>query len=270
MYLGLDLGTGSMKAALIEPGGEMVWVGSEAYTTDLIDDRAEIDPSLWWEALVALIDAAPETLLTQVSAVGFSGQMHGTVLLDAVGDILRPAILWPDRRAHVEVGEFETIDRAHPGELANPLLPGMPGPVLAWIRSNEPDVWRRVSSISTPKDWLRGEMAESPTGSTDHSEASASLLYDVGGRTWSHHVADAIGIPPAALSELKPSTEISGVTGPRVEQLGIPSGTPLAIGAGDAAAALLGLGIEQPGTVLLNVGSGAQALTIIEPLWPTS
>ena len=189
VYLGLDLGTGSMKAVIIDPGGTMLWVGSETYATDLIADRAEIDPSLWWEALLALIGAAPGKLLSKVCAIGFSGQMHGTVVLDAAGDVLRPAILWHDRRAHAEVSEFEVIDRAHPGVLGNPVLPGMPGPVLVWIRRNEPDVWSRISSISTPKDWLRGELAEqSPTASTDHSDASASLLYDVGARTWSHDV----------------------------------------------------------------------------------
>jgi len=268
VYLGLDLGTGSMKAVLIDPSGTMLWVGSETYATDLIGDRAEIDPSLWWEALLALISAAPGELVKQVRAIGFSGQMHGTVVLDAAGDLLRPAILWHDRRAHAEVSEFEAIDRAHPGVLGNPLVPGMPGPVLAWIRRNEPHVWSRLSSISTPKDWLRGELADStaqsPSASTDHSDASASLLYDVGARTWSHDVVHALGIPTGALAELKPSTARAGVTGPRAEQLGIPPQTPMAIGAGDAAAALLGLGIERPGTVLLNVGTGAQALTIIE------
>ncbi len=264
VYLGIDLGTGSMKAVIIDSESTMRWVESEPYTIDVVGDRAEIDPSLWWDALRKLIALAPGDLLNEVRAIGFSGQMHGTVLLDADGDLVRPAILWPDHRAHADVGEFEAIDRAHPGVLANPLVPGMPGPVLAWIRRNEPDVWRRISSISTPKDWLRDELAETISAATDHSEASASLLYDAIAQTWSQHVVDAIGIPADALAELKPSTERSGMTGQRADAMGIPPKTPMAIGAGDAAAALLGLGIERPGTVLLNVGTGAQALTIID------
>ena len=270
MYLGLDLGTGSLKAAIIDPDGTMHWVGSEVYVTDLVGDRAEIDPSLWWDAVGTIIGSAPTDLLGQIRAISFSGQMHATVVLDEAGALLRPAILWPDRRARAETSEFDTIDRTHPGVLGNPVVPGMPGPVLAWIRRNEPDVWSRLSSISTPKDWLRAELADTPTPassparSTDHSDASASLLYDVGAGTWSHHVIDALGIPAGALAALQPSTAPSGQTGPRAAQLGIPSGTPMAIGAGDAAAALLGLGIERPGTVLLNVGTGAQALTIID------
>ena len=262
VYLGLDLGTGSLKAVILDLNGSLLWVGGETYPTDLVDDRAEIDPALWWDALVQVVGSAPRDHLGNVRAIGFSGQMHGTVVLDEAGDLLRPAILWPDRRA--DIGVFESIDRDHPGVLGNPVVPGMPGPVLGRLRHNEPDVWRRLASISTPKDWLRGELADATSTSTDHSDASASLLYDVGTQDWSSHVVDAIGLPTGALPDLRPSTAPAGVTGQRAEQLGIPAATPMAIGAGDAAAALIGLGIERPGTVLLNVGTGAQALTIIE------
>jgi len=130
-----------------------------------------------------------------------------------------------------------------------------------------------MASISTPKDWLRNDLAESPSRYSDHSDASASLLYDVGARTRTHNAKDDIGIPSDALPELKPSTAAAGVSGRRAEGLGIRHQTPMAVGAGDAAAALLGLGIERPGTVPLNVGTGAQALTIVErpdPSYPAS
>lgn len=264
MYLGLDLGTGSLKAVVIDAEGETQWAGSESYETDLTDDRAEIAPSLWWDACVDLLRRAPRPTLEQVEGVGFSGQMHGVVLLDAAGGVLRPAILWHDRRATEQVVEFQAIDAAHPGVLSNPLLPGMPGPVLSWLRRNEPEVWKRVALVLSPKDWLRQQFLDAPTSTTDHSDASATLLYDVRRSSWSVDVAQASGIPMRMLADLRASTAAAGKTGERVEEFGIRRRTPVAVGAGDAAAALLGLGIEQPGTVLLNVGTGAQALTIVE------
>lgn len=264
MHLGLDLGTGSVKAVLIDGAGTTRWRDSEAYEPRLVDDEAEIDPAVWWASCISLLARAPAELKQRLTGIGLSGQMHGTVLLDDLGAVLRPAILWPDRRAVDEVASFERFDEANPGVLANPLLPGMPGPVLLWLERHEPDVWARIEQVVAPKDWLRGALLGTTPSVSDHSDASASLLYDVSRGTWSTDVRDMIGGLATALPDLRASTAVAGSTGREAErQLGIPARTPVAVGAGDAAAALLGSGIEHPGTVLLNVGTGAQALTIV-------
>ena len=265
MYLGLDLGTSSLKAVLLD--GELVaqWSGEAKYEIDLTPTQAQIAPSAWWEACIDVLDRAPSSLRRAVRSIGISGQMHGVVLCDDRGRPLRDAVLWPDRRAVEQLDVFRDIDVEDRGVLGNPIVPGMPGPVLAWLAAHEPDVLARARSAVAPKDWLRARItAESPIV-TDASDASATLMYDVWRDRWSAAAVECAGVDGAQIPEVVGSAERSGVVSADAgAQLGLEPGTVVSVGAGDAASALLGSGIERPGTVLVNVGTGAQVLAVVD------
>lgn len=267
MYLGLDLGTGSLKAALIDPTAESRWVGDEPYEVRIEADRAEIDVQVWWHACIRVLSEAPRTLLEQVEAVGLSGQMHGIVPVDESNSPVRDAILWPDRRAAQEVDAFTELAQAHPDSLVNPVVPGMAGPMLLWMRSHEPAVWSSLRGVLAPKDWLRAQLTDEAQVVTDPSDASATLMYDVAADRWSEDVQDLLDLSPNSLSVVVASDSVAGrLSTSAGRELGMAPGIPVAVGAGDAAAALLGLGVETPGRVVLNVGTAAQVLGVVDGL----
>ncbi len=195
-------------------------------------------------------------------AIGLSGQMHGLVLASADGGALRPALLWADSRA---TGALRAYRRLGPGalaRLANPLAPGMTGPLLKWVAENEPGTYRDARWALQPKDWLRARL----TGEVhaEPSDASASLLYDVPGDRWDLEVVRALGLEAGLLAPLLPSAGAPAghLTAGAAAELGLPAGLPVAAGAADTAAAALGSGIG-PGDIQLTVGTGAQ---VIRPL----
>jgi xylulokinase len=191
--------------------------------------------------------------------------MHGTVVVDAANEPLRNAVLWPDRRANDELAAFAQLDRDERGARTNPLIPGMAGPIVMWLRSNEPDVWSALRGVLAPKDWLRSRLTGEAPVVTEHSDASATLMYDGRTNSWSGGVQALLGLDVTVLSPISRSDRVAGlVTASASRHLGINEGTPVAVGAGDAAAALLGLGVETPGKVVVNVGTGAQVMTVID------
>src|SRR5438270_6821 len=192
---GLDVGTSAVKGIAVDPGGTILARASESYP--LLTPQpgwAEQDPEVWWSAtekvLARLTGAAG-----QAQGIGLSGQMHGLVALDEAGGPLRPAILWNDQRTEEECREIETIlgfDQLV-GLTGNRALTGFTAPKLLWLRRNEPRIFSRIASVLLPKDYVRlrlcGERA------TDVSDASGTLLFDVGRRTWSEEVCRALDIP---------------------------------------------------------------------------
>jgi xylulokinase len=182
--------------------------------------------------------------------------MHGVVLAAADGRALRPAALWPDLRADREAGEWLALPPRLLDALANPAVPGMTGPLLRWFARHEPDVLAAARWALPVKDWLRlrltGEAASEP------SDASATLLYDLGADGWSAELVDALALPGRLLPPLVPSAAVAGrLTAGAAAHLGLPA-VPVAAGAADTAAAALGAGLLDPGPALLTVGSGAQ------------
>lgn len=265
MYLGLDLGTGSIKAAVVDRAGVLAWSGEASYALSVAGARAEIDPELWWSGCRDAMAGAPQELLAAVEAVGLSGQMHGLVLLGADDAVVRDAILWPDRRATDEAELFAQLEQRQPGALANPALPGMPGPMLLWMRTHEPDLFARIERIVAPKDWLRARLTDERPVVTDASDASATLMYDVMAADWSVEVRELLGLTRAHLPDIVPATSVAGRVGRRAaDELRLRHGLPVVAGAGDSAAALLGLGVDEPGCVVLNVGTGGQVMAILE------
>lgn len=264
MFLGVDLGTSSVKVALVDADGVRHAIADAAYEVRHDGDHAEIAPDRWLDATRSALLRMPEEHRARIEAVGLSGQMHGVVLIDDEARPVRDAVLWPDRRARSQLAAFAAFEAESPGVLANPHVPGMPGPVLRWLREHEPEVLAQAQRMVAPKDWVRAQLTGRTDVVSEPSDASASLLYDAATDGWSTALMEALDLPTRLLPPLVPSTEPCGAVRPAMAAtLGIPEGIPVAAGAGDAAAALLGAGIEQPGGMLINVGTAAQALSVV-------
>jgi xylulokinase len=239
--VGLDVGTTGVKALAITADGEVVASAEEDY--GLSTPRpgwAEQDPGDWWQAT----QAALSRLGVDATAIGLSGQMHGLVCLDESDRVLRPAILWNDQRTAVECAEIE--DRVGLERLValtgNRALTGFTAPKLLWLRRHEPEVYARIHRICLPKDYVRlcltGEWV------IDAADASGTLLFDVAHRRWSADVLDALEIPAAWLPPVQESTDVAG--------------------AGDQQAAALGVGVIEPGTVSVVLGTSGVVLAALE------
>ncbi len=261
--LALDLGTGSVKALLIDNCCAVLGTASASYPVRRPHDGwAEQDPTDWWNATVA---AAKSALAAagdvEVVAIGLSGQMHGTVLLDSSMQPVRPAIIWEDRRSAAQaralteaIGALRLIDIC-----GSPVATGFQAATLAWLAEHESDAIARTASVLLPADYLRyrltGELASEP------SDASSTLLFDIERRTWSPEVIAAVGIDPNLLPSIVPSSDRSGaLTSEAANALGLPSGVPVAGGGADAPLAALAAGATASDTLLLTISTGSQAI----------
>jgi len=263
MFLGLDLGTSSVKALVLDEGGEVRGEGSAPYRVHAPSPGwAESDPQDWWTAAAEAALAATGSRGGQIKAVGLSGQMHGVVLSDEEGRPARPAVTWADARSREQLEAYGRLDAGLRGRLGNPPWVGMAGPTLLWLRDNEPGNYRSARWALQPKDWLRlrltGEAASEPT------DASATLLYDVEGDGWAYDVVEALGLRAELLASLTDPAQIAGrLTGEAADYFRLPVGTPVAAGAADTAAAALGSGLRV-GSVQLTVGTGGQLVALRE------
>lgn len=258
--LGIDLGTSGLKAVLTDAEGTVR--ASSTRTYQVVSDSpgaAETDPSAWEDAACsAVADLLAQVPDARIACVGLDGQMHGLVVTDEVGTPLRPAMLWPDSRATQELDRWRSMDPDTRARLANPLGPGMTGPMLAWLATHETTTYARVAHVLSPKDWLRSRLVPGSFG-TDPSDASATLLWDAVGGDWDPEVCAAVGLASAPLPSVSDSRSLAGETGERAAAWGLPPGTPVAVGCSDVAATLLGVDPRDDELVLI-VGSGAQVL----------
>ncbi|MEJ7820230.1 MAG: xylulokinase [Rubrobacteraceae bacterium] len=258
MLLGLDLGTGSVKAFLISTGGDALGEGSVPY--DVRSPRsgwAESSPEEWWPATVHAARSAIGEHGGEVAAIGLSGQMHGVVLSDADGRSLRDAILWADTRSARQLAAYQALGEDLRRRLANPFAVGMAGPTLLWLRDHEPESYGTARWALQPKDWLRLRLTG--VAATEPSDASATLLYDLEADGWAFDIVEAIGLRGELLAPLTNSASVAGhLTRKAAEALGVRAGIPVAAGAADTAAAMLGSGLLETGTVQLTVGTGGQ------------
>jgi xylulokinase len=260
--LGLDLGTSAAKAVVLDTGGRVLAQASAGYpVTSAAPGYAESDPELWWQAVAGCArEAVAAAGGSPPVAIGLSGQMHGLVMTPADGRALRPALLWADSRATGSLRAYRELGPAALERLANPLFPGMAGPMLAWVARHEPSVYAGTRWALSPKDWLRARL----TGEfhAEPSDASATLLYDVAGDRWDLEVVEALGLDAGLLAPLLPSAAaVAGrLTAGAAAELGLPAGLPVAAGAGDTAAAALGSGVAVESDIQLTVGTGAQVI----------
>ncbi len=259
--LGIDLGTSSVKAVVTELGGELLAHASASYP--VVHDHpgwAETDPLRWLSATIVAVRQVLDSVRVDIRAVGLSGQMHGLVPADVLGKPVRSAMLWSDSRAVGRLGAYHQLPSQLGVRLANPLTPGMAGPMLAWLRDNEPETYRRSRWALRPKDWLCAQL----TGQiwSEPSDASATLLYDVAADRWDSDIVGALKLDSRLLPELLASAgSCAGqLTAVGADLLNLPTGVPVAAGAADTAAAALGSGLTV-GTAQLTIGSGAQVVT---------
>lgn len=260
MLLGLDIGTGGTRAILVDRHGAVR--ASASIEHQGIHSAhigwAEQDPDDWWRAAQASIQAvlAEAGSETSIEAIGLTGQMHGCVMLDADGIVLRPALIWCDQRTQPQcdwlnetVGFQTLIDL-----VANPALPNFTLTKLLWVRQHQPEIFARIEHVLCPKDYIRyrltGEFA------TDMQEASGTLLLDVVHRRWSRELADRVGIPLRWLPALFEGPEICArISAPGAAATGLAAGTPVAAGSGDQGAGAVGMGILSPGSVSATIGT---------------
>jgi xylulokinase len=259
--LGLDLGTSSAKAVVIDTEGSVLAQASASYAvTSAKAGYAESETGDWWAAVTACTREAVHTAGTRPAAIGLSGQMHGLVLASPDGAALRPALLWPDSRAAGTLRAYRLLGPAALARLANPLAPGMAGPLLMWIAEHEPRGYAAARWALQPKDWLRARLTAE--FHAEPSDASGTLLYDVPGDRWDLAAVSALGLDARLLAPLlRSSGAPAGLLTPGAgADLGLPAGIPVAAGAADTAAAVLGSGVAGSDDVQLTVGTGAQVI----------
>jgi xylulokinase len=258
VLLGADLGTSGLKLLVLDPAGRVVAEAERGYPTDRsAADRAETDVGAWRHAFdEALSAVAPALVDARVLALGLSGQMHGLVVVDPAGRAVRPALLWADSRATAELDLWRALPEADRAALANPLVPGMTGPLLAWLARHEPRTLAKAAAVLLPKDALRATLLPGVApGVTDRSDASATLLWDVTTDDWSAAALGATGADPGLLPVVRPGSEIAGTAT-------LPVGdVPVVTGGADTPLALLAAGTP---VAQLNLGTGAQ---LLRPGW---
>ncbi|MCX8024463.1 MAG: xylulokinase [Thermanaerothrix sp.] len=274
-YLGLDISTTSSKALIMDDQGAVIGTASSPHTLQSPYPLwSEQDPSEWWHAVSTSIrrvlrenDIAGQ----EVDAVGLTGQMHGLVLLDEKGQVLRPAILWNDQRTHPQCDEIhrrvgkERFIRI----TGNVALTGFTAPKILWVRENEPDVYSNARHVLLPKDYVRyrltGEYA------MDKADGSGTVLFDLNKRDWSRELLEILDFPPKWFPATYEGPEITGeVTQEASEITGLKVGTPVVAGGGDQAAQAVGVGAVEPGIIALTVGTSgvvfaSTSAALIEP-----
>jgi xylulokinase len=254
--IGVDVGTSGTRALAVTTEGELVAEANRPH--ELLTPRpgwSEQDPGQWWDAAQAAL-AEVAAAAEDVVGLGLTGQMHGSVFLDAAGDVIRPALLWNDQRTAAECAEItERVGAERLLEIAgNPALTGFQAPKVLWLARHEPDAYARVASVLLPKDYVRlrltGEHA------TDASDAAGTLLLDVRARDWSPALLDALEIPREWMPAVHEGPEVTGTLRDDLAAgLGLPRGLPVAAGGGDNAAAAVGVGVVREGSLSSSIGT---------------
>jgi len=264
--LGIDIGTSSTKAVLIDLSGKLLASSQSEYQIDSPHPGwAEQHPETWWAAVKQTVNAVlsqSEATPREIAGIGLSGQMHGTVLLDKNTSLLRPAVIWADRRSRKQCAAVrELLGEERMRELAgNSLSPGFMAATLLWLKENEPGAFSRVATIFLPKDYIRFKL----TGqlATEVTDASSTLLLDVRRRTWSEELLHLVDISAEQLPPLHESQDVVGtVTKLAAEDVGLAAGIPVVAGGGDQSMAAIGNGVVEEGTALSTIGTGGQLFT---------
>lgn len=258
--LGIDVSTTATKALLINTEGNVVAVATKEYGFDTPHPLwSEQDPALWWHgAITSIREVVAQAGIdpATIRGIGLTGQMHGLVLLDEVGQVLRPSILWNDQRTAAECDEI----RARVGKTklieytGNDALTGFTAPKILWVRNHEPAIYARIRHILLPKDFVRYQL----TGQfgMDVADGAGTLLIDLRQRNWSTDVLTALEIERAWLPPLFEGPQITGhLTDDAASAIGLPAGIPVMAGGGDQAAQGVGVGAVREGIIALTLGT---------------
>ncbi|MFD1697140.1 xylulokinase [Roseibium aestuarii] len=258
MYIGLDIGTSSVKAILLSEDQSLV---AQA-TADLTVERphplwSEQDPKSWWVACLQTMDDIARKAPAEMAAVkgiGLSGHMHGATLLDAANEPLRPCILWNDGRSARQCAELEEREPRFLTLGGNRVMPGFTAPKLQWVRENEPEIFARVAKVLLPKDYVRLCLTGEHVG--DMSDSAGTLWLDVARRDWSDDLLAATGLTRDHMPRLVEGSEVSGTLLPELcIRWGMERAPVVAGGGGDNAASACGVGAVEPGTGFVSLGT---------------
>ena len=258
--MGLDISTTGAKALIIDENGNVI---SVANTDQPISQPkplwSEQNPADWWDGTTKSIrHALAEANLTgdDIRAIGLTGQMHGLVMLDGEGDVLRPSILWNDQRTQAQCDYMtETIGFNRLIELTgNRALTGFTAPKILWVRDNEPEVYAKTKHILLPKDYIRFKLTD--TYATDMAGAAGTSLLNVAERAWSQDVLSALDIPMEWMPPVHEGSQVTGtISQAGSEATGLKVGTPVVGGGGDQAAGAVGMGCVTPDKIGVTVGT---------------
>jgi len=260
LFLGIDVSTTGAKALLVDADGAVVSSATTPLTLSTPHPLwSEQDPAEWWSGTAASIQKTLRQAGVSgdaVAAVGLTGQMHGLVLLDEAGEVLRPAILWNDQRTAAQCDEirsrlgFERLVQI----TGNNALTGFTAPKILWVQQHEPQVYRRARHILLPKDYIRYRLTSQYA--MDKADGSGTILFDLAARTWSPEVLQALEIPAEWLPPTFEGPEVTGQISPQAAaQTGLKAGTPVMAGGGDQAAGAVGVGAVEAGIVSLALGT---------------
>jgi xylulokinase len=269
LVLGIDSSTTATKAILVERSGAVRAVASASYGYETPRPLwSEQDPHLWWDGTVAAVReviAGHGIEASQVEAIGLTGQMHGSVLLDDGGSVVRPAILWNDQRTEPECDQIRLL--VGPERLievtGNDALTGFTAPKLMWVKNNEPENWDRVSHVLLPKDYVRYRLTDELA--VDVADGSGTILFDLAARTWSPEILSALDLEPSLFPPTFEGPEVTGVVSRQAaEATGLPAGIPVVAGGGDQSANAVGVGAVAPGVVALSLGTSGVVFATTE------
>ncbi len=279
-FMGIDVSTTGSKALLIDTAGSVVASASAPHSLSTPKPLwSEQDPLEWWAATITSIRAVLQhsgISASAIAAIGLTGQMHGLVLLDQSGAVLRPAILWNDQRTQSQCDEIhQRIGRERFIQISgNVALTGFTAPKILWVAENEPEIYASVRHVLLPKDYIRyrltGEFA------MDKADGSGTVLFDLRQRDWSPELLKALNIPPEWMPPTYEGPEFTGVVSQAAAaETGLAAGTPIAAGGGDQAAQAVGVGAVEAGIIGLTVGTSgvvfaATPAPFIEPARPAA
>jgi len=271
MYIGIDIGTSSIKVVLIDENQNTIATASESLTLQRpIPGWSEQDPAEWWKACCLAMDSISSShcsAMQKVRAIGLSGQMHGACLLDKEGNLIRPAILWNDGRSSQECAELEAACPESRDISGNIAMAGFTAPKLLWVKKHEPQNFERINKVLLPKDYIR--FCLSGDYCAEMSDAAGTLWLDTGQRKWSSELLAVTGLDQSHMPELIEGSQASGVLHKELQdRWNIQQEVTIAGGAGDNAASACGMGLIKPNQAFVSLGtsgvlfvSGSEFLT---------
>ena len=269
MFLGIDIGTSSIKAIAVSPEGRLLASADSPMAISVPRPGwSEQNPEDWWSGTCAAIRRVLASIESpEVIGIGLSGQMHSLVALDRANRVIRPAILWNDVRTSAEAAFIrdtvgnETLRRL----TGNPALEGFTATKLLWMRENEPEQFDRLVHVLLAKDYIRFRLTG--TISTDPSDASGTLLFNVADGSWSSEMCSSLGIDAGILPPIGGSSEIAGtITSAAAAETGLAVGIPVVGGGADNACAATGAGVVSPGDTLVTVGTSGAIVSPVQTL----
>jgi xylulokinase len=269
VFLGIDIGTSAVKAALIDETGAFVAEASKPLGISRPQPVcSEQDPDEWWNrAKEAVASFAPDHRRA-VRGIGLAGQMHGATLLDASDRPLRPAILWNDGRSETQCAELEASEPRSRQITANMAFAGFTAPKLLWVREHEQDVFAATQCVLLPKDYVRLRMTGDKA--TDVSDASGTLWLDVARRVWSTDMLAATGLEERHMPRLFEGSEVTGLLRPEIAREWGMDEVPVAAGGGDNAAAAIGAGVVADGDAFISLGTSGVSFVATDRLRPNA